>query len=68
MERDTTKPAELADPFIEPMTVRAVDGEVVVLGPDSVAISLSPDAAEESARRLIEAAEDARQEGPPASA
>ena len=64
MERNTATPADLGDPFVEPMTVQAVDGEVVVLGPDSVAVSLTPDAAEESGRRLIAGAENARQEGP----
>jgi hypothetical protein len=47
-------------PFSEPMTAQAVDGEVVVLGPDSVGVALTPDAAEESARRLVEAAQRAR--------
>lgn len=39
------------------MTVMIVDGEIVVLGPDAVAVSITPDAAEESARRLLEAVE-----------
>lgn len=47
-------------PFSEPMTAQPVDGEVVVLGPDSVGVALTPDAAEESARRLVEAARQAR--------
>ena len=44
------------------MTVRTIDGEVVILGPDAVAVSLTPDAAEESARRLAAAAAEARQQ------
>lgn len=53
----------MSEPFSEPMTVRAVDGEVVVLGPDSVGVSLTPDSAEESARRLLRCAEEARRMG-----
>lgn len=49
--------------FSEPMNVRAVDGEVVIIGPDSVAVSLTPAAAEESARRLQAAAAEARDTG-----
>lgn len=47
-------------PFSEPMTAQPVEGEVVVLGPDSVGVALTPEAAEESARRLAEAARLAR--------
>lgn len=43
-----------------PMTVRCVDGEVVILGPEGVALSLTADAAEESARRLAAAVAEAR--------
>jgi hypothetical protein len=46
--------------FEEPMTVQVVDGEIVVLGPDAVGVSITPDAAEESARRLIAAAQALR--------
>ncbi|WP_334162168.1 hypothetical protein [Phenylobacterium sp.] len=53
----------MSDPFSEPMTVTAVDGEVVVLGPDAVGVSLTPDSAEESARRLLRCAEEARRTG-----
>jgi hypothetical protein len=52
----------LSKAFAEPMTIRVVEGEIVILGPDSVAISLTPSAAEESARRLMEAAAEARGE------
>ncbi len=49
--------------FAKAMTTYVVEGEVVVLGPDSVALSLTPDAAEESGRRLLEAARRARTAG-----
>lgn len=42
------------------MTVQVVDGEIVVLGPDGVAISMTVEAAAESARRLSAAVEEAR--------
>jgi hypothetical protein len=45
------------------MEVQVVEGEVVVLGPDGVGLSLTPAAAEESGRRLIRAAQAARGEG-----
>jgi hypothetical protein len=54
---------DVTEAYSEPMTVRVVDGDVVVLGPDAVAVSLTPDAAEESARRLVEAAGEARRGG-----
>jgi hypothetical protein len=47
--------------FDEPMTVRIVDREIVVLGPDAVGVSMTPQAAAESGRRLLAAAEAARQ-------
>ena len=50
--------------FAKAMTAYAVDGEVVIMGPDAVALSLTPDAAEESGRRLLEAARRARAEKP----
>jgi len=46
------------------MTVRAVDGDVVVLGPEAVSVALTADAAEESARRLSVAAAEARTQEP----
>ncbi|HEY9218925.1 MAG TPA: hypothetical protein VIO94_12805 [Phenylobacterium sp.] len=52
--------AQYLSAFSEPMTVRVVEGEVVVIGPDAVAVSLTPDAAEESAHRLLSAAREAR--------
>lgn len=52
----------MGEAFSIPMIVEVVDGEVVVLGPDAVAISLTPAAAEESARRLLDAAAAARRD------
>ncbi|HEY8571966.1 hypothetical protein [Phenylobacterium sp.] len=46
--------------YPEPMTVSVIEGEVVILGPDAVSVALTPEAAEESARRLIAAARQAR--------
>lgn len=42
--------------------VNAEKGEVLVDGPDGVATALTPEAAEETGRRLIRAAEEARQQ------
>lgn len=57
---------EFLRPYSEPMTVHVVEGEVVVLGPDGVAVSLTPEAAEESANRLNTAASEARRHPSPA--
>ncbi len=54
----------VSEAYSEPMGVTAVDGEVVVLGPDGVAVSLTPDAADESARRLTRCADEARNGSP----
>ena len=48
------------DAHADPMLTTAIDGEVVVLGPGRISEALTPDAAEESGRRLISAAEVAR--------
>jgi hypothetical protein len=42
------------------MTLVATEGSVVILGPDGMAAALTPDAAEESARRMLAAAAEAR--------
>ena len=48
----------------EPSDVNAEQGQVLVEGPDGVAVTLTPDAAEETGRRMINAASEARrQEG-----
>jgi hypothetical protein len=44
----------------EPGRATAVDGEVVQDGPDGVGVSMTPDAAEETAKRLGVAAAKAR--------
>lgn len=54
----------LDKPYAEAMKVQAIDGEVVVLGPNSVGVAMTPDAAEESARRLAAAAREAREHPP----
>lgn len=43
-----------------PSDVVAEDGKVIVEGPNGVAITFVPDAAEETGRRLLQAAADAR--------
>lgn len=43
----------------EPLAVKPVDGEVAILGPARLAGSLAPDAAIETAERLIEAGHEA---------
>lgn len=46
-----------ADPtFDEPMRVTVSEGSIVVLGPGDVGVSMTADAARESARRLVQAA------------
>ena len=44
----------------EPSEVAAEQGSVIVEGPDGVAVTLTPDAAEETGRRMIDAAAEAR--------
>ena len=52
-----------------PSDVTAEQGEVLVEGPDGVAVSLTPDAAEETARRILVAVGEARRQlGLPAGA
>jgi len=48
--------------YDEATVTDAVDGEVVLRGPDGVAVSMTPEAAEETARRLLKAAEEARRQ------
>lgn len=50
--------------YSEAMSAQAIEGEVVVLGPDGVGVSLTPEAAEESARRINAAAQEARGQEP----
>ena len=46
----------------DPSVVAAEQGEVILEEPDGVAVTLTPDAAEETARRMIRAAAEARQQ------
>ena len=46
----------------EPSEVVAEQGLVIVEGPDGVAVTLTPDAAEETGRRMIIAASEARRQ------
>ena len=50
-------------PLDMPGSASAEQGHVVLDGPDGVAITLTPDAAEGTARSLIEAAQEARRQG-----
>lgn len=50
----------ITDALDDPSEVAAEEGEVIVEGPDGVAVSLTPNAAEETARRLMRAADEAR--------
>jgi hypothetical protein len=45
-----------------PTETNAIEGEVVLLGPNGVAVSMTPEAAEETGRRLIRSAEAARRQ------
>ena len=57
---------------MEPLTahkqasqVTAECGNVIIDGPDGVAVTMSPDAAEETAKRLVEAVGEARRQSEP---
>lgn len=47
----------------DPSDVVAEQGEIIVEGPDGVAVTFTPDAAEETARRLMAAVSEARRQG-----
>lgn len=47
-------------PYGTPGGVRLVEGEVVLLGPDGVAVSMTVEAAEETGRRLLAVVAQAR--------
>ena len=49
------------DPFAEAGTAVVEDGVVLLDGPDGIAISMTPDAAEVTGKSLIEAARVARE-------
>jgi hypothetical protein len=46
--------------FEAPGEVTSVDGEVVLLGPGAISGSMTPEAAEETGRRLKQSADQAR--------
>jgi hypothetical protein len=46
--------------YDEPSDVDAEDGQVIVKGPDAVDVRMTPNAAEETSERLLEAAMKAR--------
>lgn len=50
------------EPYNEPSQVIAEEGEVHIDGPDGVATAFTPDAAEETGKRLLNAASEARQQ------
>lgn len=62
-DNEDEAPAEAAGFHKQPSSVVADSGTVIIDGPDGVAVTMSPDAAAETARRLAEAAEKARGQG-----
>jgi hypothetical protein len=46
----------------EPSSVAAIEGEVVMMGPDGVGVSMTPEAAEETADRLKAGAAEAKRQ------
>jgi hypothetical protein len=48
------------DAYDTPTRVAQVDGEVVLDGPDGIGLSMTPAAAEESAKRLAKGAAEAK--------
>ena len=50
--------------YDEPTVVEAIDGEVTLNGPDGIGLSMTAEAAEETGRRLIEAAKRAKSQAP----
>ena len=47
-------------PHADPSAVSVEEGEVLVDGPDGVAVAMTADAAEETGKRLLKAAAEAR--------
>jgi hypothetical protein len=50
--------------FDSPASVEAVDGEVAIVGPGRLGVSLTPDAARETSRRLQDRATEAEEQTP----
>ncbi|HEX8641775.1 MAG TPA: hypothetical protein VF704_11560 [Allosphingosinicella sp.] len=46
----------------DPSDVMAEEGDVIVEGPNGVAVTLTPEAAEETGRRMLKAATEARRQ------
>jgi hypothetical protein len=46
----------------DPSEVMAEEGDVIVEGPNGVAVTLTPEAAEETGRRMMRAASEARRQ------
>ena len=63
MEKEVEQ-ADLRRLLDEPGDVSAEEGEVLLDGPDGIAISLSPHAAHITGERLIAAAKEARRQKP----
>ena len=54
--------------YDEPSSVAAERGSVIVDGPDAVAVTMTPEAAKETGKRLLEQAAEAEdQEGSPSA-
>jgi hypothetical protein len=51
-------------PHTTPGEVAAEHGEVLIDGPNGLTTALTPDAAEETGKRLIDAADEARRQEP----
>jgi hypothetical protein len=51
-------------PHTTPGEVSAEQGEVLIDGPNGLTTALTPDAAEETGKRLIDAADEARRQEP----
>lgn len=61
MEDDVNEPAggRAHDPETQPGSVSLQEGQVMLDGPDGVAVAMTPEAALETGRRLVAAAERA---------
>ncbi len=54
---------DMSKPLSQPGTASAEEGHVFLDGPDGVAITLTPDAAITTGKRLVAAGEEARDQG-----
>ncbi|MHA4835922.1 hypothetical protein [Sphingopyxis sp. MSC1_008] len=60
-----TVTSDTPTPQAEPGVATAEDGVVLLDGPDGLALTLTPDAAERTGQSLIDAAATARTQSPP---